>query len=233
MPSIALVGPDGAGKTTLTHMLVASTAIPCRYLYMGIEISSSNLALPTSRLIARMRRRTDRPEAAVSRRSGMRRRRSGLVAWLLLLNRLAEEWFRQLVSWYLQQRGFVVVYDRHFALDFAPEIAAGDHETAQQRVHRWCVTRLYPKPDLVIFLDAPGELLFTRKGELDVEELERRRQAFLQQGARMRGFIVVDASQPLEAVYAEVEREVSRFCAGRREAGEGMVNPAENAGTPA
>lgn len=232
MSAIALIGPDGAGKTTLTRMLVTSKTIRCRYLYMGIEISSSNLALPTSRLIARMRGSIDRRKAEDSRSSGSRRRRSGLVAWILLLNRLAEEWFRQLVSWYFQQRGFVVIYDRHFAFDFAAEIAAGDHETLQQRIHRWCVTRLYPKPDLVIFLDAPGELLFARKGELDVEELERRRQAFLRQGARMRDFIVVEASQPLQAVFAEVEREVSRFCAGRSQAGKGTVNPAENAGTP-
>lgn len=239
MPSIALVGPDGAGKTTLTRKLAASQVLRCRYLYMGIEISSSNLALPTSRLIARMRRRASLPEkptaaTAAARAPASVSRRSGILASALLLNRLAEEWFRQVVSWYLQWRGYVVLYDRHFALDFAPEVAAGDHETVHQRAHRWCVTHLYPKPDLVIFLDAPGEVLFARKGELDVDELERRRRAFLEQGARMRGFVAVDASQPLEEVYAQVEREVRRFCATRAtSAPDTAPAPTGDAGTTA
>jgi thymidylate kinase len=135
-------------------------------------------------------------------------------AALRLANRLADAWFRQGISWYYQLRGLVVLYDRHYAFDYAPEIMEGSPDTPERRVHRWCMTHLYPRPDLVIFLDAPGEVLFARKGESTAAELERRRQAFLRQGARLRNFVRVDATRPLEVVYAEVVEHVVRFHAG-------------------
>jgi ABC-type phosphate/phosphonate transport system ATPase subunit len=57
MPSVALIGPDGAGKTTLTRMLLSSGALPFRYIYMGVDIGASNVALPTSRMADRWKRR--------------------------------------------------------------------------------------------------------------------------------------------------------------------------------
>ena len=51
MASIALIGPDGAGKTTVTRFLEASSLLPFKYLYMGINLEASNVALPTFRFI--------------------------------------------------------------------------------------------------------------------------------------------------------------------------------------
>src|SRR3989442_325936 len=56
MSSIAIIGPDGAGKTTITRMLQASSSLPLKYLYMGINIEASNFALLTSRLIEHLKR---------------------------------------------------------------------------------------------------------------------------------------------------------------------------------
>ena len=216
MPSVALIGPDGAGKTTLTRMLMDSGRLPLRYLYMGVSVSSSNLALPSSRLIARLKSRSRGPQQAGSP-SQPQWKRSGSVAGAVwstarLTNRMAEEWFRQLVSWFYQLRGYTVLYDRHFVLDFAPGVAPNRPESLDRRIHRWCLTHLYPRPDLVLFLDAPGEVLFARKGELTVIELERRRQALLRFGEQLPNFVRIDATRPLEAVYQEVVGHVVRFC---------------------
>ncbi|HXE81262.1 MAG TPA: hypothetical protein VNK41_10955, partial [Vicinamibacterales bacterium] len=107
------------------------------------------------------------------------------------------------------------LYDRHYVFDFSLHITGEGPQTFDRRIHRWCLLHLYPRPDLVILLDAPGELLFARKGELTVEELERRRQAFLRTGAGMPGFVRVDATRPIEQVYADVAEHVVRAC-GRR-----------------
>jgi thymidylate kinase len=218
MASITLIGPDGAGKTTVTQRLAASGLLPFKYLYMGVNIAASNAALPTSRLAERLRGRAARegrgPQAAPPRaRSGAYRRARAAAR---LANRLADEWFRQAISWYHQSRGYVVLYDRHFVFDYAPEITAGMPDSLERRLHRWFLTYLYPSPDLVIFLDAPGQVLFARKGESSVAELERRRQAFLQQGKRLPNFVRVDATQPLDEVYREVAAQILRFCRGRR-----------------
>jgi thymidylate kinase len=123
-----------------------------------------------------------------------------------------EEWYRQMVSWSCQARGEVVLYDRHFLFDFAPEILAGQPSTWEKRVHSWSLERLYPRPDLVIFLDAPGALLHARKGESTPEELERRRQAFLQIGQRFPCFERIDATRPLREVYDEILARVLSLC---------------------
>jgi thymidylate kinase len=217
MAAIALIGPDGAGKTTLTRRLAGSRLVPFKYLYMGVDIPASNIALPTSRLIERLKprdvsnRRGQPPRRAPADRSRTTRALRAMWSSARLVNRLAEEWFRQLVSWQYQLRGWTVLYDRHFVFDFAPEITAGETPAFDRRLHRWALLNLYPQPDLVIFLDAPGEVLFARKGESTVEELERRRQAFLEVGRRLTNFVRVDATRPLDEVYAEVANHVVRF----------------------
>jgi thymidylate kinase len=216
--AVALIGPDGAGKTTIARMLQQSAALRVRYLYMGVDIPASNVALPTSRVMAWLKARrgvADRPGAPPLH--AVRRRRGRPRDLLRLVNTLAEEWFRQAVSWVHEARGFVVLYDRHFVYDFAPEITGRD-QPLDRRIHRWCLQHLSRRPDLVIFLDAPGELLFARKGESTVEELERRRQAFRQLGARVPGFVRVDAARPLAEVHAEVVAHVTALAARRRTA---------------
>jgi thymidylate kinase len=222
MPSIALIGPDGSGKTTVTRMLEASGILPFKYLYMGIEVTKSNVALPTSRLIARLVARSRKPgetggapptEQPPNGRRGLGGR---LWAYGRLTDRLLDEWFRQLVSWSYELRGHVVLYDRHFVFDFAPEVTAHADEPLDKRIHRWCLARFYPRPDLVIFLDAPAAVLLARKGESTLAELERRRHAFLSVGARTKAFVRVDATRPLPDVYAEVVQHVLGACARAR-----------------
>lgn len=222
MYSVAVIGPDGAGKTTLTRRLEQSGLLRCRYIYMGVNIAASNVALPTSRLAERFKSTAGRPlvnNCVAGMPVGLASRiRAAAIAHLRpvarLVNRLADAWFRQAVSWYYQLRGFVVLYDRHFVFDYAPEIAVDPHESLDRSLHRWILGHLYPRPSLVIFLDAPGDVLFARKGESSVEELERRRQAFLRQGERLAGFVRVDATRPLEDVYHEVVSHVLRRSRG-------------------
>jgi thymidylate kinase len=64
--------------------------------------------------------------------------------------------------------------------------------------------RFYPRPDLVVYLDAPGEVLLARKGEGSVEALERRRDEYRAIAALVPAFVEVDATKPVEAVATQV-----------------------------
>ncbi len=79
------------------------------------------------------------------------------------------------------------------------------------RIHGFVLDRLYPKPDLIILLDAPAELLYARKGEGTPALLERRRQEYLQLKNRIEHFAVVDASQPEDVVAQQVMALIDDF----------------------
>jgi len=222
MFSVALIGADGAGKTTIARELEKTFPRPVKYLYMGINIGSSNVALPTSRFIEFVKRlRRKKPGAGRARSASLHDRAAGkprllasLWAGARLVNRLAEEWYRQFLAWKYRRRGQIVVYDRHFKFDFELEAANlnGNALRWTDWLHRWCLAHLYPRPDLVIYLDAPAEVLYARKGEASLQYLESRRQAFLRQGEKERNFVTVDATRPLDQVYAEVAGHLTRFC---------------------
>jgi hypothetical protein len=61
MFTVALIGPDGAGKTTVGRKLIESFPLPITYLYMGVNDASSNRMLPTTRLARRIKKALRKP----------------------------------------------------------------------------------------------------------------------------------------------------------------------------
>jgi thymidylate kinase len=213
--SVALIGGDGAGKSTIIRKLEKSFSLPVKSIYMGINREASNVSLPTSRLVRYLKRAHNRRA-----RLGRTERKGSGKAWaaLRLVNLLAEEWYRQVHSWYYQRKNQIVAYDRHFQFDYDYDNADTNANSLRfsDWLHRWCLARLYPRPDLVIYLDAPAEVLFARKGEANLQWLESRRQAYIRQGKKTPNFVRVDATQPLESVYNEVAHYILQFHQLRR-----------------
>jgi thymidylate kinase len=215
MTSIALIGGDGAGKSTVAHHLVADPGMRAKYLYMGISAQSSPNLLPTSRLFLLLKRRSHRRR--VAQRTGhppatdripaaeyeySTRQHGSLWVAARLLNRFAEAWYRQLLSFSYQWRGFLVVYDRHFLFDgglLQPARGARSRHPAEG-LYRWAMRRFYPRPDVVILLDACGEVLHERKGEASADYLDRWSAIYAAQAPAVKEFVRIDASQPLEDV---------------------------------
>lgn len=229
MLSVALVGPDGAGKSTICRMLAdADLPAPMHSIYMGVNLEASGLMLPTTRLILALKRaRGGRPDltgagapaGTPARWSGNPVRRAvwaGLwgvrfVLWL------AEEWFRQAVALYHRLRGRIVVFDRHFYTDYYHDDVVGVQRPLAARLHGVLLRKAYPKPDLVICLDAPGDVLFQRKPEASPEWLEGRRRQYLALATVLPDFVVVDVDRPLELVTADIAEIITTFWRKRRE----------------
>ena len=109
-------------------------------------------------------------------------------------------------------RGGLVLIDRYYYDFFV------DQRRYRLRVPQ-AVVRLghffLKKPDLVVLLDAPAEVLQQRKQEVPLAETERQRAAYL---ALVRGLgngRVVDATQPPEKVGADISRAILDFMAER------------------
>lgn len=223
MTSIAIVGADGAGKTTLARALEARYPGEVTYLYMGANPSSSEVSLPTTRVVHWLKvREVSRSSSDVSPVEaeqllhGVEYRRDSrgkIWAAARLVNRIAEHSLRQAVSWAHQLKGRIVVYDRHPLFDSFP--AAGRPSRLSDRLHLWFLRYLYPKPSFVIYLDAAPEVLLGRKQEVPAEYLARRRQAFLRLGAETAHFQLIDASMPADTVYAMAEAMITKTVAAR------------------
>jgi thymidylate kinase len=191
---------------------------------MGVNLESSNLVLPTTRLLLEIKRaRGQRPDIATNRRDlyqshtrpkgFVKQFMTSLKAAFRLVNLIAEEWFRQIVIWSYTLRGYYVLFDRHFYFDYY------DHDIANQdpdrpfssRLHGFMLQKLYPKPDFVIFLDAPTEVLFARKSEGTLAALEDRRQEYVRLRDVVKNCAVVDVSQPVDDVTREVSELIMNF----------------------
>jgi thymidylate kinase len=227
--TVALIGPDGAGKSASSERLGEVLPLPVKRIYMGVNLEASATTLPTTRLVfavKRARRRRPAADRSTRRRDQgdlagqpaglVRRAASALKSAARLVAWVSEEWFRQCVAWYHTRRGSIVVFDRHFFADYYHSDVGGssDDRSLSSRIHGFLLDRVYPKPDLTICLDAPSDVLRARKQEAPVEWLERRRQQYLTMGQVLPHFVVVDAAQPLDDVTRDVARAIWSFHQG-------------------
>jgi thymidylate kinase len=176
--SVALLGPDGAGKSTLATGIAESFKMPVSVIYMGLTGGFL-------KHVVRLR-----------------------IPGVVFVGRALVIWRRYLRARLHQARGRLVVFDR-YVLD-----AAVPHPRRLNRLER--ISRrldfyLCPAPDLVLILDAPGELMHQRKGEYDAEMLENWREHFLELQQRIPDIVeVIDATQDKDAVRIDATRRIWR-----------------------
>jgi thymidylate kinase len=205
--TVALLAPDGGGKTTLATELTRRFYLPSRYIYMGSNIEASTVGLPTTRWI---QARSMRPQKA-----------GQMPVWamargLRFVNNLAEQWYRYATSYYYMMRGRLILFDRYV---YDGQLNASRKRSLKARARRWLLSAAAPKPDLVIFLDAPGEVLYARKGEHSPAILEQQRQHYLGLREHIPQMVVVDATRDAEQVRRSVTSLIWRSYASHLRGG--------------
>jgi thymidylate kinase len=219
MLTVALIGADGSGKTTVSDRLQTELGLPTRSIYMGVNMYRSEVLLPHTRLLVALRRRKhgDDPEAASDIQrfrpaptTVPRRALASARSSLRLANWLAEEAYRLWVARRHTRRGQVVIFDRHFFADFfvADICADGTSRPLAKRIHGFMLQHVFPKPDLVVCLDAPAEVLYARKPEGTLERVRQKRKESLAALNALPNCLVVDAARPLDEVVSEVATAV-------------------------
>jgi thymidylate kinase len=168
--SLALLGLDGAGKTTVAARLHDEVPWPTVSLYMGVWRESS-----LDRLVRHI----------VGAQLALR------------LGRLART---NLVTRYHRALGRVVLLDRYIVDATLP---SPDLDW-KGRISAQLVLRTAAAPDRIVFLDAPAEVVFTRKGELTIDELRQRRDHYVEMSKQFPQWVTVDADRPLAEVLADV-----------------------------
>jgi len=111
-------------------------------------------------------------------------------------------------------RNELIFHDRHLV------DALVDPRRYRYTGPRWLlrlVWALLPKPDLVVLLDAPAETTHARKREVPLAETQRQREGYLALVQKLSYGRVIDASQPLGRVIADVDDAILD-CLGSRAA---------------
>lgn len=194
--AVVIVGPDGAGKTTLADALEArletSGPVVRAHLSPPVLPRRSGSAGPVTE-----------PHAAPAHRGPVALAKllylflDFLLAWRFTIPRLLRHG-----SWVIVERGWwdLVIDPRRYRL-------------LPGRLARQ-LGRLIPEPDLTVLLDGPPAILFARKPELPLEEIGRQIQmarTVLPPSARV---IHLDASLPVadlvESVMKRLETRLER-----------------------
>jgi thymidylate kinase len=177
--SVALLGPDGSGKSSLTEELQRSFHIPVRAVYMGLW-------------------KNDRKKPGAK---GL-----GQGVWLAqrgleIVGRFPKAWEQYLLGLTYRALGRLVIFDRYV---YDALVTAHSTSGRLKRLYMWVLGHACPAPDLVLVLDAPGEVMFARKGEHNPETLEIQRQGLLALRDRIPNVEIIDATHDKETVRADV-----------------------------
>lgn len=165
--TIALLGPDGAGKSALVGLVGVGGPMPVRSVYLGLYGGSR-----------------------------ARQRARGLPG-LGLARRLTAMWRGWLIGWWHARRGRLVLFDRH---PYDARLDDSQAQTPADRMRRAILGHALPAPDMVIILDAPAEVLYSRKPEHSIERIETQRRRYLTLASDVDRARIVDASAPLDEV---------------------------------
>ncbi len=190
--SAALLAPDGAGKSTLAGSLVQDKFLRARLIYMGTNVAASTVGLPFTPYLVK------KAKAAKEKKIS-----SAPVAILFralnLVNNIFEHWYRCLVARYHLLRGRFVIFDRFIYDSWIQE----RKKSLWKRFRYFLFDAPSPDPDLVLLLDAPGEILFARKGEHSAEWIDRQRAGYMKLKPVLPQMTVIDASQDADTVKNE------------------------------
>jgi len=192
-------GPDGAGKSAVIKRLAEELLPPFE------EVQQFHFRPMFRRQWIEKQTITD-PHAKSPR--------SGLASIFKLLYWLADCWYGYLVTVRpVRANSRLVIFDRYF-----PDILVDPQRYRLPSSSQWfsgLIVRLVPRPDLLVLLDVPAEIVQQRKAEVSLAESQRQRLAYREMFQALPDAFIVDASRPVEDVAEDVKTVVLKSLTGR------------------
>lgn len=186
---IALLGPDGVGKSAVIEHLH-------RRLQPGFDGVTHFHFRPRFRRCGQSLPPTTQPHDQTPRGTSLSVAK--LVYWLI------DYWWAYFVTIRPRQRKHgLIVFDR-YCPDILVDPVRYRLPPQVMQFAQW-MSRLAPRPDLYVLLDAPAEVVRHRKSELPLPELRRQRVAYLSLFQKLPCRLIASADSDVD----EVARYVS------------------------
>jgi len=196
---VVLVGLDGSGKTTVAREICCQAAASerfhrIRYFHWRPAVfGPAALPLPEFRNVPRKPRLTSNP-----------------VRSLLSIARLLKNLVLSNVAHWVRvapmlRRGGLVLVDRYYYNYYLDPVSVRYYGPS------WLLDRLcpfFPRPDLVVALRAPAEVLLSRKQELSAEEISRQNALLNRVPFGADQVLELDASRPAGETACEILRKL-------------------------
>jgi thymidylate kinase len=199
---VVFLGPDGSGKSTVIEEVETKLAP-----YFS-KITRKHL-LPR---FLKLKRKSISQNDNVSNPHA-KPPRGALASILKILYWCCDNityYFWRLIP--LKVRSTFIIFDRYY-LDLLVDPKRYRYGGSQFIAK--LIYRFVPKPDMIIILDAPSEILYSRKKEVSMEEIESQRKRYKGLTEEYNNAHVVDTSKELESSVSEVEKLIINHLAER------------------
>jgi thymidylate kinase len=196
---IAFVGPDGCGKSSVIDAVVAEFA-PAFQKIVRFHLRPKSLPARSNSQVPV----TDPHGQPV---------RGGAFSVAKMLYLFGDYWLGYISGVRRNTvRTRLVVFDRYFY-----DIIV-DPKRVLYGGPRWLpplLSRLVPRPDLVILLNASPQILWSRKQEVRYEEVVRQQKDYVKLAGRIGRAVVIDAGRPLPEVVVQVREAILNHFSAR------------------
>lgn len=195
---LCFIGPDGSGKSTISQLVIQSM----QDIFTDLQYFHGHFAIlpPLSTLSGGK----DEPEKQEIIAGHENRKMMGKVPASLMMIYYSLDYIIGFFWIFVRRRQFdFVIFDRYFydyviqPIPFSPD----------SHLYRYLLA-LIPKPDIIIFLQSPAEIIFQRKPELSIPELSRQIEICNQVVQGMSAAYIVDNTQPKVVVVQMIRRRI-------------------------
>lgn len=165
---VCLIGPDGSGKTTISQVLKEGVG---KHVFEGHRYYHGQFGIfPGLKKFTTLLRSKSSSEDK-DRAEHVNADPSAYPAWRSTLYAVyygIEYFFGSLLLAAMKRRGRLIIFDRYF-YDFYIQ---GQHRKIPTKLLN-IIRRFVPKPDLIVWLQSESAIIYARKPELSISELER------------------------------------------------------------
>lgn len=194
---LVLLGPDGSGKSTIAENLMNSEVIKKLFIKKSYFHSRFQFLPPLRKYLpfSKKTQIVQKPENYQNRTYG------ALRAMVYPIYYGMSYFLGHPLLWKEKACAGLVIFDRYF-YDFLIQREV-------MRCPKWIIhwiSKLIPKPNIIIFLQTKPEVVYKRKQELTIEEIERQNKLCKEFTVSFPGAVSVDASSSVEEIVDQVKK---------------------------